>query len=81
MDSREDGTQETNADWDLAKLEEVLEAKEGKRPQVATKIVCRFFLDAIEKEVYGWFWQCPNGAEFVFMCMDGSDDDDDDGIL
>lgn len=55
--------QETNADWDRDKLEEVLRQKEGKRPQTTTKIVCKYFLDAIEKECYGWFWQCPNGPE------------------
>jgi hypothetical protein len=25
--------------------------------------VCKFFLDAVEKEVYGWFWTCPNGGD------------------
>lgn len=24
--------------------------------------VCKHFLDAIEKELYGWFWVCPNGG-------------------
>lgn len=24
--------------------------------------VCKYFLDAIEKEQYGWFWVCPNGG-------------------
>ena len=41
----------------------MLRQKEGKRPQPQTKIVCKYFLDAIEKECYGWFWQCPNGPE------------------
>ena len=62
-DTRDEKKQETNADWDRDKLEEVLRQKEGKRPQTTTKIVCRYFLDAIEKECYGWFWQCPNGPE------------------
>ena len=62
---RDEKKQETNADWDRDKLEEVLRQKEGKRPQTTTKIVCRYFLDAIEKECYGWFWQCPNGPECV----------------
>lgn len=64
-DTRDEKKQETNADWDRDKLEEVLRQKEGKRPQTTTKIVCRYFLDAIEKECYGWFWQCPNGPECV----------------
>jgi hypothetical protein len=25
--------------------------------------VCKYFLDAVEKEVYGWFWVCPNGGD------------------
>ncbi|KNB44379.1 hypothetical protein JH06_1710 [Blastocystis sp. subtype 4] len=62
-DHRDEKAQETNADWDRDKLEEVLRQKEGKRPQTTTKIVCKYFLDAIEKECYGWFWQCPNGPD------------------
>lgn len=23
--------------------------------------VCRYFLEAVEKKQYGWFWNCPNG--------------------
>ena len=26
-----------------------------------TNIICKHFLDAVEKRQYGWFWQCPNG--------------------
>ncbi|VVA99865.1 unnamed protein product [Arabis nemorensis] len=25
--------------------------------------VCKYFLDAVEKKQYGWFWVCPNGAK------------------
>ena len=46
-DQRDAKAQETNADWDRDKLEEVLRQKEGKRPQTTTKIVCKYFLDAI----------------------------------
>jgi hypothetical protein len=28
-----------------------------------TDIVCKFFLEAIEREQYGWFWTCPNGGD------------------
>lgn len=24
--------------------------------------ICKFFLDALENNKYGWFWECPNGA-------------------
>jgi hypothetical protein len=53
------------ADWDQAKLEEVVASKHGaeKPTQTKTEIVCMYFLDAIEKEVYGWFWRCPNGLD------------------
>lgn len=26
-----------------------------------SKIVCKFFLEAVEKSKYGWKWHCPNG--------------------
>lgn len=25
--------------------------------------VCKYFLDAVEKKQYGWFWVCPNGGK------------------
>lgn len=25
--------------------------------------VCKYFLDAVEKKQYGWFWVCPNGSK------------------
>ncbi|KAL8445033.1 hypothetical protein Emed_005918 [Eimeria media] len=28
-----------------------------------TAIVCKFFLEAVEKKQYGWFWVCPNGGD------------------
>jgi uncharacterized protein with PIN domain len=28
-----------------------------------TDIVCKYFLDAVEKKQYGWFWVCPNGGK------------------
>jgi hypothetical protein len=49
------------ADWDQAKLEEVVKTKASQK--ATTDIVCQFFLDAIEKEQYGWFWLCPNGGD------------------
>lgn len=24
--------------------------------------ICKYFLDAIEQQKYGWFWECPNGV-------------------
>lgn len=24
--------------------------------------ICKFFIEALENNKYGWFWECPNGA-------------------
>lgn len=52
-------------DWDDDKLKEVVEKKHGanetnKNP---TSIICKHFLDAVENNKYGWFWECPSGGE------------------
>lgn len=26
------------------------------------QIVCKFFIEAIETQKFGWFWECPNGS-------------------
>ena len=50
--------------WDQDKLAEVVKSKHGaENPNNRTEIVCKFFLNAIEKGVYGWFWTCPNGGK------------------
>nr|KJB16863.1 hypothetical protein B456_002G251700 [Gossypium raimondii] len=56
--------QETMEDWDQATLEKVVESK-GKEYQQnkPTDIVCKYFLEAVEKKQYGWFWVCPNGGK------------------
>lgn len=28
--------------------------------------ICKFFLDAVEKSKYGWFWECPNGEKCIY---------------
>eukprot|EP00897_Mesotaenium_endlicherianum_P007576 jgi/Mesen1/6847/ME000351S05962 len=62
---RRDGEEDTMEDWDQDKLEQaVLEKeKEYKNSNKPTDIVCKFFLEAIEKKQYGWFWSCPNGGK------------------
>lgn len=51
-------------DWDQATLESVVAQKHGaERPSNTTSIICKFFLDAVEKRQYGWFWRCPNGGD------------------
>ncbi|KAI8834924.1 hypothetical protein BJ741DRAFT_608649 [Chytriomyces cf. hyalinus JEL632] len=48
--------------WDDAKLAEVVGSKQdASNTNLPTEIVCKFFLDAIDNQKYGWFWECPNG--------------------
>ncbi|KAG6771933.1 hypothetical protein POTOM_023328 [Populus tomentosa] len=67
--------QETMEDWDQETLEKVVESK-GKEYQQnkptdivkdsdtwKSKKVCKYFLEAVEKKQYGWFWVCPNGGK------------------
>nr|XP_027197768.1 zinc finger CCCH domain-containing protein 15-like [Dermatophagoides pteronyssinus] len=51
--------------WDEDKLKEVVEKKHGEREKKlpTTEIICKFFLEAIESNKYGWFWNCPNGGD------------------
>ncbi|KAL8019452.1 putative Zinc finger, CCCH-type, ZC3H15/TMA46 family, Zinc finger, CCCH-type superfamily [Plasmopara halstedii] len=48
--------------WDQEKLEKVVNEKHHEKNSKQTEIVCKHFLDAIEKSLYGWFWVCPNGG-------------------
>lgn len=51
-------------DWDQETLEKVVKDKHGsEKPSNKTEIICKFFLEAVEKKQYGWFWKCPNGGE------------------
>uniref|UniRef100_A0A0K0EJN8 C3H1-type domain-containing protein n=1 Tax=Strongyloides stercoralis TaxID=6248 RepID=A0A0K0EJN8_STRER len=60
---------ETNENWDDNKLKEVAEKKHGekdrKRPN-QTDIICKYFLDAVENNKYGWFWECQNGDSCIY---------------
>ena len=33
------------------------------KPENRTDIICTHFLDAVEKQLYGWLWECPNGGD------------------
>ncbi|GMY14674.1 zinc finger CCCH domain-containing protein 11-like isoform X2 [Fagus crenata] len=56
--------QETMEDWDQETLEKVVESKTTEYKQnKPTDIVCKYFLEAVEKKQYGWFWVCPNGGK------------------
>ncbi|KAL7215107.1 hypothetical protein ACSBR1_027305 [Camellia fascicularis] len=55
--------EETMEDWDQETLEKIVESKKNEYNQnKPTEIVCKYFLDAVEKKQYGWFWVCPNGG-------------------
>jgi len=46
-------------------LEKVIKQKHGHK-RAKTDKICKFFIDAIEKSKYGWFWKCPNGEECIY---------------
>lgn len=70
IDHRESDGKDANsmANWDQNKLEEVVNTNESKYTSSTTKTekVCRNFLDAVEKKIYGWFWVCPNGHSCIY---------------
>ncbi|CAH1249768.1 ZC3H15 [Branchiostoma lanceolatum] len=70
VDVRDDELEkDTMENWDEAKLQEVVNQKHGeadKKKGNETKIVCKYFLEAIEQEKYGWFWSCPNGEACIY---------------
>lgn len=59
-DTREEKMADTMDTWDEEKLRNVVLSKHGN-PRTMTDIVCKFFIQAIESEKFGWFWECPNG--------------------
>ncbi|KAF9891826.1 hypothetical protein FE257_003310 [Aspergillus nanangensis] len=71
-DSRDSKAEEEEArkkdtmdDWDEEKLRKVVMSKQGN-PRTTTDKVCKYFIDAVENQKYGWFWVCPNGGD---KCM------------
>ncbi|ALC41960.1 CG8635 [Drosophila busckii] len=62
-----DSEDDPMTNWDDAKLKEVIDKKmsnEKQRP--TTDIICKYFLEAVEKSKYGWFWECPNGEKCIY---------------
>ncbi|QRV89693.1 Zf-CCCH domain protein [Ceratobasidium sp. AG-Ba] len=66
-DSRDDKAngEYTMDKWDQETLQQVVLSKHGN-PKTTTDIVCKYFIEAIETQKFGWFWECPNGGE---SCM------------
>ncbi|KAJ3310474.1 hypothetical protein HDV04_004973 [Boothiomyces sp. JEL0838] len=63
-ESKEDKEKDTMENWDQTKLEDAIKQRESGRENLnrATEIVCKYFIEAIETQKYGWFWDCPNGV-------------------
>ena len=36
--------------------------RNGKPPE-RTEITCTNFIEAVEKNIYGWLWECPNNGD------------------
>jgi len=51
--------EENMDEWDEEKLAEVIKKKHGAEQSNETDIVCKYFLDSVENNKYGWFWECP----------------------
>ncbi|KAI5362785.1 Putative Zinc finger, CCCH-type, ZC3H15/TMA46 family, Zinc finger, CCCH-type superfamily [Septoria linicola] len=65
-EGEEDGKKKDDMeDWDEEKLRQVVLSKHGN-PKTTTDKVCKFFIEAVENQKYGWFWTCPNGGD---QCM------------
>ncbi|XP_044751101.1 zinc finger CCCH domain-containing protein 15 homolog [Coccinella septempunctata] len=68
VDMRDDDEDDTMENWDVDKLKEVIEKKHGKNSgkMPTTDIICKHFIDAVEKSKYGWFWSCPSGENCIY---------------
>ncbi|KFB42246.1 AGAP008634-PA-like protein [Anopheles sinensis] len=67
VDMRDGDANDTIENWTEEKLAEVVAKKHGKEKTMpTTTIICKFFLDAVERSLYGWFWECPNGEKCIY---------------
>lgn len=64
-DARTEKENDTMDKWDEEKLRNVVLSKAGN-PRTTTDIVCKYFIEAIETQRFGWFWECPNGADCMY---------------
>lgn len=48
-------------EWDDDKLADVVSKKHAGNTD--TDIICKNFLEALENNKYGWFWECPSGGK------------------
>uniref|UniRef100_A0A2M3Z4G3 Zinc finger CCCH domain-containing protein 15 n=1 Tax=Anopheles braziliensis TaxID=58242 RepID=A0A2M3Z4G3_9DIPT len=67
FDMRDADANDTIENWTEEKLSEVVAKKHGKEKTMpSTTIICKYFLDAVERSLYGWFWECPNGEKCIY---------------
>ncbi|KOB77172.1 Zinc finger CCCH domain-containing protein 15-like protein [Operophtera brumata] len=67
VDMRDDGEEDNMANWDEEKLKEVVEKKHAdEKSRPTTDIICKHFVDAVERSKYGWFWECPSGGKCIY---------------
>jgi hypothetical protein len=64
VDLRDDQKEGGMEDWDEQTLRDAVEKKHGatNKTKPPTDIICKFFIEALEQNKYGWFWECPNGG-------------------
>lgn len=61
------GNKDTIENWDEEKLNEVVGFNQRKYfEENRSEKICKHFLDAVERKLYGWNWTCPNGYNCVF---------------
>lgn len=60
--AEEEKKKDDMADWTEEKLLSVILSKHGN-PKTTTDKVCKYFIEAVENQKYGWFWTCPNGGD------------------
>ncbi|CAG5096910.1 Oidioi.mRNA.OKI2018_I69.XSR.g14841.t1.cds [Oikopleura dioica] len=64
VDRRDEEKNKTMEGWTEEELRAAIEKKHGKSNKNAattTDKICNHFLQAVEDNKYGWFWDCPNG--------------------
>lgn len=62
FDVRDQENKDGMENWDEATLREAVEKKHGEsnKSKPKTDIICKHFIEALENNKYGWFWDCPN---------------------
>jgi len=61
----EDKRDKRMEDMTREELDKVIQSKERKSEN-HTDIICKYFLEALEKQHYGHRWKCPNGDECIY---------------